>query len=115
MPLRWTPESIFGVMERHPGTWRKVAWECGNTPVWWPAGYRLVAVLKDSSRVPCDTLLAIAEGGKSPVPIPIRTGLLAVGTFHRSRRPFNGRSAVPLFALFTGLRTDPVAIEVVRK
>lgn len=109
VPASYTPGSIFAVVAEQGGYWRKVAWECDEQSIQWPRNERLVAVLPDSSRVPCDMLLAMSADKLEPR--NLLTGeVLNVSDLHR--KPLDGKQAVMLFVRFPGLRTDPVAIEV---
>jgi len=68
-----------------------------------------VAVLPDSSRVPCDALMAMSADKLEPRNL-LSGEVLNVSDLHR--KPLNGKQAVMLFVRFPGLRQDPVAIEV---
>jgi len=52
-------EGMKRMLER-PGAWFNVAWACGDSAAWWPAGRRLALVSQDGDTIPSTDILALS-------------------------------------------------------
>jgi len=94
----------------HPGYWFKLAWECGDTAVVWPAGRRLVLVT-EKGEVESSDILAMSPPLEQR-PTKLGNSTIRLNPSDLWRAPYKGNPAVKLFVRFPRLPARPDSVRL---